>query len=192
MPSIPTGTTWAYHHRGELKKRGFRWNGQVWTHPNADVVAKAIAELSIKPIENKEWTVTVHGDGGWKNGIGRSAYLIRHDEGGRWTGVVEWECAGAFEAEVRALHDGVQRAMNLWTAPTDRTCRIYLRTDCMRVVDQVTGKTKRSPEVRAILKLIPKHVHVNTRHVPAHGKSVDGTAKWCNDVVDKLSSMRGR
>lgn len=186
MTNLGVTGAWTYHARLELKKRGFRWDGSRWNAPSLEARNLAVTELSgAAPTEK---TITIHADAGWKEGVGRCAWLIRSSVPPfKVEGVYTGGCADVVSAEARALLKGVQDALRAFT-PEEGTL-FYLRTDNTSCVKQISSGSAKTPEIAELLALL-RGYKINVKHVPAHGKA-SGTAAWANDRVDALSHLRG-
>lgn len=181
---------WTFAHRAELKHRGFLWDGECWLAPSEEVRDRARADLQGKEAV-EEWSLTVHGDAGWKDGIGRWAWFCRSALPPRLLeGAEQGECPNSTVAEARALLWGVRAALARWPVPEPPApATLYLRSDSKSVIDAITARSARLDEVGQILSHLPPRLTVNAKHVPGHRKG--GTAAWVNDRVDRASNLRG-
>lgn len=180
--------SWTYPHREELKRRGFLWDGVVWLAPDETARDKAVEEFANAPGE-REWTLTVHGDAGWKDGTGRWAWFCRsHLPPQVVEGFEQGECPSVNIAEARALLWGLRAALEVW-APPPVGGTIFLRSDNKNAIDELTARSRRMPEVAQLIDLVPVNVTLNLKHVPAHSRGT--TAAWANNRVDRASNLRG-
>jgi ribonuclease HI len=180
---------WTFTCRAELKNRGFIWDGEAWLAPDEPTKIKALADLSHTP-PDLSWSVTIHGDAGFKNGIGRWAWLCRSSLPPRYlTGEDQGPCPSVEEAEARALLHGLQATLSLWTPPpTPGT--LYLRSDSQAVIEAIQRRSTTLPPIQALLKALPPQILIDAKHVPGHGRA-KGTARWANNRVDLASNLRG-
>ena len=189
MHNLPVVGPHSFAHREAIKALGCRWAGGKWCASTPQMHAEATKLANQTPTVS-EWTLTVHGDAGWKNGIGRWAWFCRSGEYPfNMEGARQAAISSSQEAEAQALLDGVRQALSVWTPP-DSGGTLYLRTDNLGVVHQIQGLNAKSTQVQEMLGLLPSTLKVNARHVPAHGRSV-GTTGWANAKVDALSNLRG-
>jgi hypothetical protein len=190
---FPVRGKWTYAHRHALRALGCVWNGSAWVAPTAEVYAQAMAFADV-PYE-EDWTVTVHGDAGWKNGVGRWAWFCRSSAPPQVVeGVNQGETKDVFVAESLALYHGVMEAFKVWVPPTDKRGVLFLRSDNLAVVQSLSGPYGRpSPGTKhlaRLVNLVPPNIRIDAKHVPAHGKT-GGTAGWANARVDAASHLRG-
>ena len=186
--------SWTYAARGELRERGFRWDPKRrgWKAPNVEARDRAIAELSGTVLN--EWSLTVHGDAGWKDGIGRWAWYVRWGRG-RVEGRHEGRCPSVAEAEARSLWYGLAVGLEQHEPRSDADRRVvFLRNDNLDVVRALKGEIRLTSEaVGEILQLCEDHrIDINAKHVKGHQRSSNSVAAWVNNRVDKLSNMRNR
>ena len=179
-----------YPYRQELRALGLRWQDGVWWASSADMHAQAL-EVLRQPAPAMPWSLTVHGDAGWKDGLGRWAWFARNDAPPhRLEGVEQAACPNIQEAEGRALLYGLREALRAWTPQPGGV--VYLRSDNLAVVERLHQREalRCAPAVAEILALVPAGVHLDARHVPGHGRA-SGTARWVNERVDAASHLRG-
>lgn len=179
-----------YPYRQELRALGLRWQDGVWWASSADMHAQAL-EVLRQPAPAMPWSLTVHGDAGWKDGLGRWAWFARNDAPPhRLEGVEQAACPNIQEAEGRALLYGLREALRVWTPQPGGV--VYLRSDNLAVVERLHQREalRCAPAVAEILALVPAGVHLDARHVPGHGRA-SGTARWVNERVDAASHLRG-
>lgn len=183
LPKFPVQGNWAYNARAALKEAGCRWNAayRVWDAPSAEVQQELIRLHGSAPVE---WSATVHGDGGWKNGTGRWAYKARSHLPPLWlSGAFEGTCPDSMHAELWALQEGVKRVLAVWPPP-ETGGTLFIRSDCQGALTRI----------ETWVKTLNLHssIRVCIKHVPGHGKSANLRARWMNEQVDQASSMRGR
>lgn len=181
--------SWTYPHRNELKRRGFLWDGASWLAPDADTLQQAVRDLRDAPFE-REWSVTVHGDAGWKDGIGRWAWFCRsHLPPELIEGTDQGPCQNSGVAEARALLWGVRAAFATWPPPSTPGT-LFLRSDNKGVLDCLSLQRDNFEDMVALRALIPAHLTLNVKHVPGHQRA-NTTAAWVNRRVDQASHLRG-
>lgn len=153
--------------------------------PSLEIKEEAIRDLSHMVSLP---SVTVHGDAGWKDGIGRWAWFVRSGiPPYKIEGVDQGTCPSVMKAETRAILGGIQAALSAWTLPIGST--FFIRTDNQEVVRQLLKDVQRVSEIDQILILL-KDFTCDVKHVPGHGKS-RGRAAWVNNRVDATSNLRG-
>lgn len=190
--SLDVRGQWTYAARRELRKRGFRWmpRCRAWRAPNAEARDLAISQLS--GWQSREWSLTVHGDAGWKDGVGRWAWYARY-EGGVVKGVSQGEMHSVFNAEAASLLWGLRAA--LAAHPPDKQAPrriVYFRNDNLGVIQHIKQKRRSNWLVKQILELCKTHcLTVNAKHVKGHQNPGNSTAAWVNYQVDAMSSLRG-
>jgi len=201
---------WTFTAREELKKRGFLWygKGRAWVAPSEEARDRAIAELVAEAVPR--WSVTVHSDGGWKNGIGRWAWYCKTTNTAPIIGHGEGEAPGSAFCEAEAMARGLSLALDAWAygiaevaasaaerglAPGKPT--VFLRTDCAALLDALqrdeVPRGWRFDSVAWIREQPAAHgIVFDMKHIRGHGDNRRSTAAWVNWKVDALSSMRGR
>jgi hypothetical protein len=181
--------SWTYAHRDVIKKMGCKWDGDGWQAPDQDVYQQIMA-LKGSP-GKEEWTLTIHGDAGFKSGIGRWAWMCRHHlPPFRVVGVEQAPIRDVNAAEAMAILRGAEAGLNQWVPSGAGT--VFVRSDNTAVLGDLDSRSPRMDEVRRIREFLRTHpkLRVHLKHIPAHGKA-RGTAGWSNQLVDEMSNLRG-
>lgn len=179
---------WTYPNRQALKERGFLWDGTAWLAPSKEELDAAI--LDLQESTTQEWTLTIHGDAGWKDGTGRWAWFCRSNLPPKLIeGFDQGQCFSVNIAEARAILWGVRAAFAAWPPPSGPGV-LFIRSDNMSVINDLQSRSRRMEEIAELLELVPSNLTLNVKHVPAHGKT-GGTAGWVNRRVDRASHLRG-
>lgn len=185
----------AYHLRDKLKDIGCRFDGtsRKWYALSEEMQATALNLLPERGSIVDEWSFTVHSDAGFRDGIGRMAWLCRSSfTPFKVTGAESKAVPNSTYAEELAMLLGLQRAADLWPFPKAGPGTIYLRSDCMSVVRQLNGQTRTlSDPMKEARGMIPSHIKINAKHVAGHGRDANQRAAFCNNTVDRLSHLRG-
>ena len=186
---LPTVSgAWTYAARGELRRRGFWWNGRAWVAPSSEAAKQARHDLS--GAVDTSWSLTVHGDAGWKDGVGKWAWFVRWN-GGRVEGADAGTCPSVACAEALSLLAGVRVGVTRYQ-PKDGGV-VYLRNDNLGVVTMLQqGARGKLQPVDDLLDLCDRHrLRVDARHVKGHQNPSNSVAAWVNNRVDALSHLRG-
>ena len=182
---------WTFPARGELKSRGFLWDGVNWLAPGPEEKARALKELTGTRRSIEEWSVTIHGDAGFKEGYGRWAWFCRSSlPPFKVEGVSEGSCKNVQIAEARALLVGVREALRTWPPKGTPDSVLFVRSDNLGVIEDISARRSRVQEIGELLSIVPANVRIDARHVKGH--NVDkSTATWVNRRVDAMSNLRG-
>ena len=206
---------WTFIAKDRLKAGGFLWHRlrRCWCAPSAS--AKAEAERQWAEADVARWSVTVHGDGGWKNGTGRWAWYCKTSGEPPILGRAEGPTSGPGETEANALCSGLRVSLDAWGGRIEEAKvaaeqrglvapapLVFLRSDCLNLLkaieQKLSGRNRSLPSgwrYSAVYELLDLHrqwaLSFNIKHVKGHGDPSKSTAAWVNWKVDAMSSMRG-
>jgi len=188
---------WTFAAKDELKSRGFYWcaRGRCWAAP--DLAAKQLAEVELggAVLPATHWSMTVHGDAGFKDGVGRWAWCVKYEDHPYLEGHKEESGpANVATYEARSLAYGLAAGLEEWPPHRTHTDRhVYLRNDNKGVVTAIQSANRKHhiEAVRDILNLAEEFgLKLDVKHVKGHQRSRNSTAAWMNNRVDRRSSMR--
>lgn len=162
------------------------------------------------PDEKMRLWVTLYADAGWKDGRTRVGFIARNSRAPCWlNGNGEANVDNSEAGEALAVLFGLRRILETWT-PVEG---VFLRIDCKNLANKLefnpldpffkrfdkyagdTGKILRG--VRDLCAVsgpkvgdVQRRLHLNVRHVRAHGREPDQVRRWMNEQADILGNMR--
>lgn len=156
------------------------------------------------PDELRRW-ITVHADGGFRDGRGRAGFLLR-------SSFAPFRIVGARDipkpvpdsttAEAVAILYGIRAALATWGPDgaagfdVDGIGGFFVRSDSLACVEYLnSGRGNLCSAARAALDAaldLTGGYGLNVKHVCGHGRDANPSAAWANARADEAANLRGR